>query len=179
MIYLQCTKQVRRMLGLENEALQEAPSATSILGNWTVNYVPIGKRHAFLFMSDRTLLSFPILEGQLAFEPQDMPKFLAHGLAQVLKMAGLSEQDYARLLNDTDTVAFAKAGNRSILGVYRALADDYNFRTDRAGGIERCNLAAVIAQVNQTPRAKLKFATSFEVTRALLLPGIGSVHAGG
>ena len=168
MIYLQCTKQVRRMLGVDKEELRLAPEAESILGNWSANYIPIGSRNALLFMSDRSLLSFPIMEGKLPFQMQDMPTFLGHGLSLLMKMTDLPEGRYARILTDMDEVALTKAGNQSILGLHRALAEDYDYRVNRAGGIQRCDLGLVIAAVNQTPRAKLKFATSFEVARELL-----------
>ena len=156
------------MLGVDKEELRIAPEAESILGNWSVNYIPIGSRNAFLFMSDRTLLSFPIMEGKLPFQMQDMPTFLGHGLNLLMKMTDLPEGRYARILMDVDQVAPTRAGNQSILGLHRALAEDYDYRVNRACGIQRSDLGVVIAAVNQTPRAKLKFATSFEVTRDLL-----------
>ena len=156
------------MLGVDKDELRLAPEAESILGNWSVNYIPIGRRNAFLFMSDRTLLSFPIMEGKLPFQMQDMPTFLGHGLNLLMKMTELPEGSYAKTLTDLDEVALTKAGKQSILGLHRALAEDYDFRVNRAGGIQQCDLGLVIAAVNQTPRAKLKFATSFEVATELL-----------
>ena len=159
------------MLGIGDEELREAPPAESVLGNWSVNYVPIGSRFAFVFMSDRSLLSFPILEGKQAFEMRDMPSFLGHGLSQIMRMMSLPEDKYARLLEDTNEVALVKPSSQSILGLHRSISSDYDYRVASAGGINKCDLGSVIAAVNQTPRAKLKFATSFEVTSALLAPG--------
>jgi len=171
LIYLQCTKVVRRILGAADENLREAPTAESVLGNWSVNYVPVGSRNALVFMSDRTLLSFPILEGKQAFEMQDMPSFLGHGLSQLMQMTEVPKERYAGLLEDTNVVALTKPGSQSILGLHRSISSDYDFRVERAGGISKCDLGIIIAAVNQTPRAKLDFATSFEVTNALLIPG--------
>jgi hypothetical protein len=156
------------MLGLGKEELRLAPVAESILGNWSVNYIPIGSSKALLFMSDRSLLSFPILEGKVPFQMQDMPTFLGHGLSQLMKMANLQEASFAKVLIDMGEVAITKTGSQSILGLQRALAQDYDHLVCQAGGVQRANLGSIIAAVNQTPRAKLKFATSFEVARELL-----------
>jgi hypothetical protein len=167
-IYLQCTNQVRRMLGIEKEELRLAPAAESILGNWSVNHIPICGRNALLFMSDRSLLSFPILEGKLPFQMQDMPTFLGHGLSQLMNIANLPETSFAKVLKDMNEVALTKTGSQSILGLHRSLARDYDYLVGQAGGIRQANLGSIIAAVNQTPRAKLKFATSFQVVRELL-----------
>jgi hypothetical protein len=167
-IYLQCTGNARRKLGLAQEELQAAPAPDSRLGNWTLNYVPFGGRWAFLFMSDRSLLSFPIMEGKLTFEVQDVPPFLRHGITQLMEIAKVPRKLYASLLQDTDKVALTKATSRSLLAVQSAIAEDYFRRVEAAGGIERASLGEVIVAVNETPRSKLNWATSFEVTLALL-----------
>ena len=159
------------MLGIADEELREAPPAESLLGNWSVNFVPIGSRNALVFMSDRTLLSFLILEGKQGFEMQDMPSFLGHGLSQLMQMMGVPEDRYADLLDDTEVVALTKPGSQSVLGLHRSISGDYDYRVERSGGISKCDLGSIIAAVNETPRAKLYFATSFEVTNALLVPG--------
>jgi hypothetical protein len=165
-IYLQCTKSVQRKRGIAGPA--EAPVAESVLGNWTVNHVPVGERRAFLFMSDRSLLSFPLLEGQRAVETHHMLDFLAHRITQLLESLNAPKRAMARLLRDTDEVVLTKAPNRLLLAIHSAIATDYFHRVNRAGGVDRCNLGEIIAAVNETPRSKLNWSTSFEVTLALL-----------
>jgi len=165
-IYLQCTIAIQRALGVAG--LGEAPAAASVLGNWTVNNVPLGGRRAFLFMSDRSLLSFPLTEGRRPIELRRMPDCLAHGISLLMDALDAPKHTAARLLRETEEVALTKAANRSLLAVHSAIATDYFHRVDRAGGIQHCDLSEVIMAVNQTPRAKLNWATSSEVTLALL-----------
>jgi hypothetical protein len=165
-IYLQCTKAIQRTLGIGG--LAEAPVAESVLGNWTVNNVPLGGRRAFLFMSDRSLLSFPLMEGQRAVEAHHMLGFLVHGISKLLDELNAPKRAAALLLRDTDDVVLTKAPNRSLLAVHSAIAADYFHRVERAGGIARCKLGEIITTVNETPRSKLSWSTSFEVTLALL-----------
>lgn len=167
MIYLQCTHAVLRMLGIR-EPLSHAPHAESTLGNWTVNDIPIDGRRALLFMSDRSLLSFPLLQGRSPVEMQDMPTFLAHGMSQLMAVLDVPKLAVDRLLRDVDTVALAKAPGRSLLAVHSAIAGDYARRIDRLGGIENCNLGDVISAVNRTPRVMLEGATPSEVSVELL-----------
>ena len=168
MIYLQCTRNVRKQLGLDGQELRAAPEGVSALGNWTLNRIPLGDRSAFLFMSDRSLLSFPILEGRQGVEMAGIPGLLAHGITQLMQMVGVRPDAYAKLLRDTEEIAVTKSGNRSLLANHNAIAADYIHRVDYAGGIPHCNLGEIIRDVNQTPRSKLKWATSFEVTLDLL-----------
>ena len=59
MLYLQSTKKALSRLGLGKEKLGAPGVTQSAMGNWFVNVVPIGGREAYLFMSTRSLLSFP------------------------------------------------------------------------------------------------------------------------
>ena len=172
MLYLQCTRSVLRLFGLHLENLSPAPEAASLLGNWTVGDVPLGDRRALLFMSDRTLLSFPIMEGKKKTEISDLPAFLGHGLSQLLPALGAPQSAVATLLEDAHEVALAKAPGRSVLAMHSSIARDYAERVDHAGGIAGCALGEVIAAVNQTPRATLQWANSFKVTLELLRQGM-------
>lgn len=168
MIYLQCTEKVRRVLGVLPGSLLAAPDAQSLLGNWTVNDVAFGERRAFLFMSDKTLLSFPIMQGRLPFSVADMPTFMSHGLVQLMEMMAAPKDLYASLLKDANEVALTKSGSQSLLAMHKAIAEDYSHRIAKSGGIHKCSLGELILSVNQAPRAKLKWANSMETTLELL-----------
>jgi len=167
MIYVQCTKAVQRELCIY-QPLDIAPRSESALGNWTLNIVPLGHRRAYLFMSDRSLLSFPVMVGQRTIEMHRMADLLAHGLSQLIEILHAPRHAVARLLRDTDVVALARTASRSLLAVHSALAADYSHHVERAGGIEGCNLDEIIVAVNEAPRARLNWVSSFEVTRTLL-----------
>ena len=165
--YLQATKSTLERLGLRPETLQHAPAATSRLGNWTVNYVPIANRYAYLFMSDRTYLNFPILQGKQQIELQDMPGFLQHGLSQLLESFGVSAELIKATLAELEVIAVTKVQDKSSLAVHAAIVSEYA-HVLRLGGGANQNLSEAVLRVNNLPRRKLGGATSQEATLGLL-----------
>jgi hypothetical protein len=169
--YLQCTRAVLDGFGLNPADLQSAPNAVSRLGNWTLNRVPIADRMAYLFMSDRTYLNFPILEGKNKVELQDMPAFLQHGLHQILSGIGASPQQIQAAVADLDEIAVTRATSRSSQAMHAAIVVDYAHVLRGLGGLGTHNLSRAINEVNDLPRRKLQWATSVEATLELLASG--------
>jgi len=172
MLYLQATKKTLRRLGVGNMEFADAGATESALGNWFVNVVSLGAREAFLFMSTRSLLSFPILIGKKAPGPQDMPDFLAHGLALLTNEMKTPTSQAKQLIDGFDTVALCAANDRSIVGSHNAIAAEYAQRIDDAGGLTAANLDKIVGAANTTPRAALKWRTSYEVSIELLAAGV-------
>ena len=166
--YLQCTAAVLDGFGIKPGSLQPAPPAVSRLGNWTLNRVPIGNRMAFLFMSDRTYINFPILEGKNAVQLQDMPAFLQHGVQQLLTAIGATPEQISAALQDLEEVAITRATSRSSQAMHAAITSDYAHMLRGLGGLGTHNLSEAIARVNDLPRRKLEWASSLEATLELL-----------
>jgi hypothetical protein len=165
-IYLQTTKNVRDELGLGRAELAEAGDTDSKLGNWLVNVVPMAGRYAFLFVSNRSLLSFPILIGQKQTTAHDMPNFLAHGVSQLLPSLGIAKSSIATLVADFDEVALCKASDKSALAIHAAIASDYLQTANRVG--KRLDFDAIIHEVNSRPRSALGWRLASEVAQELL-----------
>jgi hypothetical protein len=165
-IYLQTTKTVRDELGLGRAELAEAGHTDSKLGNWLVNVVPMAGRYAFLFVSNRSLLSFPILIGQKQATAHDMPNFLAHGVGQLLPSLGIAKSSIATFVADFDEVALCKASDKSALGIHAAIASDYLQTANRVG--KRLDFDAIIHEVNSRPRSSLDWRFASEVAQELL-----------
>ena len=167
MIFLQATQNARDALGIGKEPLQEAGETQSLLGNWLVNVIPIGDRHAFLFMSARSMLSFPIMIGQQKPGLQDMQAFLAHGVKQLAQQMKLPNSKVARLLESFDEIAVCKTANKSHLAALRTVAADYAHHARSKG--TKVEVGRVIASVNSLPRQSFGYKSAFELTRELFL----------
>ena len=166
--YLQCTRPVLEHFGLDPKEIAEAPSATSRLGNWTMNRICIADRVAYLFMSDRTYLSFPILEGKESVQFTDLSAFLQHGVTLLLEGLNVSKLVIATVIAEFEAVAIARATDRSTLAMHAAVAADYAHMARGFGGLGTHNLSKAISMVNGLPRRKLNWSTSEEVTLELL-----------
>ena len=150
------------------EKLPGPGSTNSALGNWFVNVVPMGGREAYLFMSTRSLLSFPILIGKLQPSPSDMLLFLEHGITMLLKSMKTPRRQSSLLLRDLSQIVLCGNQDKALIGVYSAIANDYFQRLANESNLLNSDMASVIAATNSMPRATLDWATSLEVSRALL-----------
>ena len=168
MLYLQATKKVIVALGLDPNSLGPPGEATAPFGSWIVNLIPIGRRHAYLFVSCRTLLSFPIMIGKKIPDLQDLPSFLNHGLVQLGQSLKFSEHNAGRLTSGLDRIALCVNEDKSLLGIIRALAADYEHRTKPGDELPGGRLGSIIVAVNSTPRAKLGYKTSVEMALEVL-----------
>ena len=168
-IYLQCTKRAQARLGLAQNNLQPAEDSKSRLGSWSLHVIPLAGRLGYLFMNDRSLLSFDIMEGKQRVELGDLLVLLETGVKNVGVLLGLPAGPLTGVLKDFEEIAIAAAPSRSISGLLSSLGTDYAECVNRATDRRGVDMSELIAAVNSKPRAKLGFATSSEVARDLLL----------
>ncbi len=172
MLYLQATKKALTRVGLGREKLSGPGATQSVLGNWFVNVVPMGGREALLFMSTRSLLSFPIMIGKLEPGPEDLAPFLNHGITTLIQSMKVPRSQSSLLEQDLTQVAICSNLDRSLIGIHSAIANEYFQRLSEADNGSKADIGAVIAETNSTPRATLNWGNSFEVTRELLAASV-------
>jgi hypothetical protein len=171
MLYLQATQKARHFIGLDRGPYDPPGTTESALGNWMLNLVPIGQRTALLFMSAKSLLSFPILIGKEHPTAEDIPDFMTHGLKQLLETMKISTVQRSQLLRDLETIAICRPVDKSLVGVFAGVAADYHHRTlvsnDRTGKL----IGNIILGVNSAPKPTLGARTAFEASIELLSRG--------
>ena len=168
MIHLQCTQSVLKHLGIDPKELQQADDTNAVLGNWSVTSMVIDRRNAFLFMSDRSLLSFLLLEGKLAFDLTRLQGLLHGGVSQLLDFLGVGQKTIDLVLLEMNTIAVARTKDRGLLGNLSSLADDYQHRVMASGGLNSCDLTEIIMSINGGPQRRLGWSSSVEITKQLL-----------
>ena len=131
--------------------------------------IPLAGRLGYLFMNDRSLLSFVIMEGTQRIELGDLLVLLETGVKNVGDLLGLPVGPLTNVLRDFEEIAIAAAPSRSISGLLSSLGTDYAEFVNRAAGGRSVDMSELIAAVNNKPREKLGFATSNEIARGLLL----------
>lgn len=168
MLYLKCTGTVQKVLGLPKALLADAVPTSAPLGNWYVNRFDIGRRKALVFMSETTLLSFILFQGQKPVTPETLPTMMLAGLAQLLQMRGLSEDAIERAMVHYQDGLFAKTDSRADLGSLNGLVQRYQWMIESDGGLDRCDLTRIIMGTNDMPQRRLGWSTSWEVTQSKL-----------
>lgn len=168
MLFLKCTADVQKHIGLPKTQLLPAVPSEAPLGDWMVNSFLIERRQAFIFMSESTLLSFILLKGRVRMTPQRLPEMLLGGLEQLLKMKGFADAAIARALEPYLVVGYAKNDNRSAMGCMKELVWNYQVMIDDRGGLAHCDLTKTIFKINDTPQRTLGWASSWDVTQSKL-----------
>jgi hypothetical protein len=168
MLYLKCTSEVQKVLGLHKENLAEALPSENPLGNWYVNRVPIGRRKAFIFMSETTLLSFVLFQGKKPVTTKFLPQMFLAGLEQLLQMRGFPKDAIDRAFQHYDTGLFAKTDSRADLGSLNDLVKNYQWLIENQGGFEFCDLTAIIMNINETPQRRIGWVNSWDITQSKL-----------
>jgi hypothetical protein len=168
MIHLQCTHSVLKHLGVRPKDLRQADESDALLGNWSVTNFVVDRRHAFLFMSDRTLLSFMLLEGKMRFELSNVQGLLQGGLSQLLDFAQFPPAHIHSAVAGLDVIAVTRTKDRALLGNLTSLADEYQHRIHYSGGLAACDLTQITLSANEGPQRRLGWSSSFEMTRSLL-----------
>lgn len=167
MAQLQCSIALLKQLDAMPGEGPPPASAPGRLGDWGVTLFPLENRKAALFMSQRTLLSFVILEGK-PFAPSSFATVFWAGLSQVLEMDGYKPPVVAEVLDSYSELVLTKTGSASRTAQINNLAQDYKHAVWIAGGLKRCDLDTAIRKINQRPRKPLNYATAQEATRELL-----------
>jgi hypothetical protein len=168
MLYLKCTAEVQKALGLRKENLIKAGETDAPLGNWYINRFDADGRHIYIFMSEPTLLSFILFQGQKPVTPQRLPNMMLAGLQQLLEMRGLPSAAVGRAVTPYEAGLYAKTDSRSSLGCLNELVHAYRYMIESNGGLGSCDLTGIIMRVNDMPQRKLEWATSWDVTQARL-----------
>jgi hypothetical protein len=152
---------------MKRDSLGPAGSTDAVLGNWYVTLTQVDGGNAFVYMSERSLLSFIMLEGE-RITPVKLFSSFVRGLLIVLEMAGHPESVRDRILRDYSVGTVSRADDLSVLGSLTNIALDYAAFIEGDGGLPRCNLSEIIMSINSRPSKRLGFDSPLEVTASLL-----------
>jgi hypothetical protein len=168
MLYLKCTQEVQNVVGLRKVCLASPEPSAAPLGNWYVNRFNLGRRKAFIFMSETTLLSFILLQGKKSVTTESLPNMLLAGLEQLLQMKGLPKSAIDKAFEHYGAGLYAKTDNRSDLGSLNDLVNHYQLRVEREGGFLQCDLTGIIMSVNKMPQRRIGWQTSWDAVQGKL-----------
>lgn len=169
MFYLMCTQSVQIQIGLSKASFVEAEESDQPLGNWYVNLIPVGRKYAYLFMSDRTLFSFAVPERK-PLTPATLVGTFAIGLSEALQIIGISEAAADLVIDGYMQGRLAKSKSRSDLGSLKDLALIFEHWAMSDGGLQRCNITRIVKKLNEIPQRRLKWHNASEATKAALTP---------
>ena len=167
MLQLRCTAKVQKEFGIKPSELVEAGSDSSLLGNWYINLFIVDRRKTFIFMNEKTLLSFVIF-GVKKSNVKKMPEIFLRGLDQLLAIEGFELNQINRVFEGYDSYEFTKTTSKRVLGNMNDLAALYKHSILYQGGFKCVDVGELIFKINRTPQRNLGWSSSIELVKELL-----------
>lgn len=167
MLQLRCTAKVQKELGLKPGDLAEIKPGDSLLGNWYVNIFTVDRRKTFIFMNERTLLSF-IIFGIKKSNVKNAPEAFLRGLDQLLTIEGFDIGAINQVFDGYESYEFTKTASRSVLGNMNDLVDLYRHSIVYGGGLKYVDVGELILKINRTPQRNLGWSFSIDIVKELL-----------
>lgn len=165
MLTFKCTKKVLEYLSIAPIELVISPeNKTTLFGAWYVNQLIIDRRKVFLFMNEKTLLSFISLGAKKSKTlKRDFPSTFLYHFFMLMKVMRFPIENTGRLVDDYYQSEFRKTESKSLLGNMNDLAHLYEHFILVSGGFNNCDLTEIIIRVNQTPQRNLSGKTSMDI----------------
>ena len=167
MIYMNCSKAILSHLALKDIGKPPAELAPSTLGSWHVHLAPFFGRVVYVFMNERTLLSFLIYEGQ-RLTPADLLLVFEKGQDLVLQSIGVSEKKRRKLAIEAEEVVLSPITSPKARAHCNAIVADYAQLVEGEDTNATVSADQLVREVNSRPRKSLGWSTSEEVTLELL-----------
>lgn len=158
MVVLRCTQ--RLLLRLKQFDDEPSVRSTTRLGDWYGNVVQIGRRHALIFISERSRLPVLIPIREASRLPIVFPDAVSRMLGAVGVLDADVELERSRMLE----IAYGRTKNRSLLGTLNDMSFGarVHFITDRHDSLEDIAL-----RLAETPILPLDGACPINLTRGL------------
>ena len=167
MIQLRCTGKVQKQLCIKPNELSEIKEPDSTLGNWYLNITTIDRRKTFIFMNESTLLSF-ILYGVKKSNSSRIHEMFLRALNQLLLFEGFDFEIINKVNDEYLDIEYTKTHSRSLLGNMNDLVENYKYQIYAGGGLQHCDLTAIIKELNRMPQKNIGWEYSINVARELL-----------
>ena len=167
MLQFRCTAKVQKELGLKTKDLDDIQDSGTMLGNWYVNVSTIDRRKTFLFVNERTLLSF-ILYGIKKSNITNFHERFLKALNQLLLMEGVDYPVINKLNNEYLHLKYTKTGSKQVLGNMNDLMCLYKELIHTEGGLQYCDLTGIIHQLNTMPQKNIGWGYSIDLAKELL-----------
>ena len=167
MLQLRCTAKVQKELGIKPGELAEVKAGDSLLGNWYVNIFTVDRRKTFIFVNEKTLLSF-IIFGVKKSNVKKTPEILLRGIDQLLAIEGFDTGKINSVFKGYESYEFTKTASKRILGNMNDLVGLYRHSILYDGGFKYVDIGELILRINRTPQRNLGWSSSIETVKELL-----------
>lgn len=166
MLQLRGTAKVQKQLNLKPRDLSPIRVSESGLGDWVVHLATIDRRKVFLFVNEKTLLSF-ISYGVTKKNAKNIHDVFINGIFRYMCLEDFSAKAIDQMMQGYFDMEYTKTNSRKILGNVNNLMQTYAHYIYTEGGLEYCDLTAIIQQINRMPQRHIDWKYSVDATKAV------------
>jgi len=163
---LRCTAKLAREMGLRPPDLHYESLTSGLLAQWHANLLHINRRKTVLFVNDRTLFNFVVLDVSRR-DIQRLPELFLSHFSCVIADENIPKEIRAKILSEYSDLRIAKSANRSVLGSANDIALHYKYSILDAGGVHSPEVPEIIRKMNRMPLQAIKYKFPIEELRNL------------
>ncbi len=163
---IRCTKKLQKEMGLKQSDLCAEEPRFSYLGPWHANLIHIDRRKCVLYVNDKTLFNFIVLDLSRV-QISELDKLFKGYLSCVLADAGIPDAERGRILSEYHELGYANTSSKSVLGSMNDLAFHYKYSIQEAGGEHSPAVPEIIRRLNQMPMSAIAEVFSIEALKAM------------
>lgn len=168
MAQIQCTQKLLKELKIKPEDINHELSP---LANWYANLLLIDRRKCVLLTHQSTLYSL-FIPGLKKPDFMHFPEVVGQNLFKNLLHEEIPQEQLELVLNEFQTVSYAKTSSRSVLGSMNDLAFQINYRVSADGGLNNIDMYEVNHYINRTPMSAIEDTYPIEALKKLLFLSI-------
>jgi hypothetical protein len=170
---LRCTAKMLQLLDMKPAP---PPSPAVAQDDWYLDQLWLDGRKAILLTHARTLFSV-VVPGVRKAEIVPIGRFVAGQITEALRAEALPPSTFGDL--SPDALCFTKTADRSVLGCMTDMAFICRQAIVEAGGLDRCDMAALNSQLRRTISNPRGYVPPIELVAALTAPPLGPEESAG
>lgn len=166
---IKCTAKLRKEMGLKNPASIETQDLPEdpLLGGWHANLLYINRRKCVIFVNDKTLYNFAVINLSRDKIKELDTIFVQHLLLNLFQ-EGFSEELVKQVAQEYDSIQFAKTDSKSVLGSMNNLAFYYKLYLQENG---EHLLPSIVWKLNRMPIGAINYAFPIEKLKEIFGQG--------
>jgi hypothetical protein len=137
------------------------------IGDWHANLLRFERRKCVIFTNSKTLYSI-FIPGLKRPDFDRLDEIFRQSLFRRLRIEGFSQLQIEQILEEYQTLQYAKTNNRSVLGSMNDLAFQIEAYIETSGGLAYIDFDAMNDELNRIPMGARNYKHSIEVLKEIL-----------
>ena len=165
---IRCTQKLLKEIRVKPT---EVEPESEVIGDWHANLLRFERRKCVLFTNSLTLYSI-FIPGLKRPEFDNFDEVFRQNLFRRLRIEGFSQAQIEKVLEEHQTLYFAKTNSRSVLGSMNDLAFQIETHIEITGGLAYTDFDNLNDELNRIPMGAINYKYSIDMLKEILSQSI-------